>query len=115
MNPEPRTLYYVPIIHSEADLGSLGPAVVSRGIAGLGREFWERHTAAVAAFWTAIGAWCDSLIRKVRDYQRLLPFFLSRRAEFDALSRYLSAPVNLPAALPVGLGAVASRPGSAGP
>lgn len=56
-----KTLYYIPIIHSGVDLGSLAPDVNRRGIAGFGEEFWTRHLATVEAFWTVIAAWCDSL------------------------------------------------------
>lgn len=56
-----RTLFYVPIIHSSADLGSLAQDVTRRGIAGLGEELWTRHRIAVEGFWNVIAAWFDSI------------------------------------------------------
>jgi hypothetical protein len=49
-----RTLYYVPIIHSSADLGSLGKAVSQRGETYLGAATWQEHLRVVEAFWNAI-------------------------------------------------------------
>lgn len=49
-----KTLYYVPVIHSEADFGRLGPALADalRGRSGRGR--WEQHHAAVEGFWRSV-------------------------------------------------------------
>lgn len=49
-----KTLLYVPIIHTSADLGSLAKAVAQRGIDAIGAEFWEKHTATVERFWDAV-------------------------------------------------------------
>jgi len=49
-----RTLLYVPIIHTSADLGSLSKEVAERGIARLGEEVWERHRQIVAGFWRSV-------------------------------------------------------------
>ena len=49
-----RTLYYVPIIHSRADLGSLGKAVSERGETDLGAATWREHVRVVEGFWNAI-------------------------------------------------------------
>ena len=56
-----RTLFYVPIIHTSADLGSLAPAVNRRGIAGLGEELWTQHRLTVEGFWKTIAVWFDSV------------------------------------------------------
>ena len=65
-----RTLLYVPIIHTSADLGSLAPAVNRRGIAGLGEDLWIRHRLAVEGFWKIIAAWFDSVnVAGMRLYQ----------------------------------------------
>ena len=56
-----RTLFYVPIIHTSADLGSLAPAVNRRGIAGLGEDLWTQHRLTVEGFWRVIATWCDSV------------------------------------------------------
>lgn len=49
-----RTLIYVPVIHTKADLGSLADNVTKRGIADLGEEFWKGHEKIVEGFWEAI-------------------------------------------------------------
>jgi hypothetical protein len=49
-----RRLLYVPIIHTESDLGSAAP-VIDRSSASLcGEERWARHKATVAAFWQRV-------------------------------------------------------------
>lgn len=49
-----KTLLYVPIIHTSADLGSLAKAVAKRGNDAIGGEFWEKHAAAVEKFWDVL-------------------------------------------------------------
>ena len=49
-----RTLIYVPIIHTSADLGSLAKDVAKRGAADLGTEVWREHQKAVDGFWYAL-------------------------------------------------------------
>ncbi len=49
-----RTLIYVPIIHTSADLGSLAKDVVKRGEADLGTEVWQKHQKTVEGFWYAL-------------------------------------------------------------
>jgi hypothetical protein len=56
-----RTLIYVPIIHTNADLGSLSSEIAEHGIAALGREAWVRHQETVAGFWRAVREYCDGL------------------------------------------------------
>lgn len=46
-----RTLIYVPIIHTSADLGSLAKDVTKRGVADLGTEAWQKHQKTVEGFW----------------------------------------------------------------
>lgn len=55
-----KTLIYVPIIHTSADLGSLAEDVTKRGIADLGQDFWEEHEKTIDGFWTAISNYFDS-------------------------------------------------------
>lgn len=65
-----RTLFYVPIIHTSADLGSLAQVVTRRGIAGLGEDLWTQHRIAVEGFWKAIADWFDSVnVSGMRLYQ----------------------------------------------
>ena len=56
-----RTLYYIPIIHTSADMGSLAKAVTERGISQVGERNWERHVATVHRFWDRIAQYCASL------------------------------------------------------
>jgi hypothetical protein len=49
-----RTLIYVPIIHTSADLGSLAKEVTKRGVADLGTEAWREHQKTVEGFWYAL-------------------------------------------------------------
>jgi hypothetical protein len=56
-----KTLYYVPVIHTSADLGSLGKAVSQRGEAGLGTEPWQEHLRVVNGFWDAVTRYFLSL------------------------------------------------------
>lgn len=56
-----RTLYYIPIIHASADMGSLAKAVTERGISQVGEKNWNRHVRAVQRFWDVIAQYCASL------------------------------------------------------
>jgi len=49
-----RTLIYVPVIHTSADLGSLAKDVTKRGIADLGEDVWKGHIRTVESFWDVI-------------------------------------------------------------
>ena len=65
-----RTLIYIPIIHTSADLGSLAEDVTKRGIANLGDELWGRHRKTVEGFWDAIAAYSDSIdVSGMKIYQ----------------------------------------------
>jgi len=56
-----RTLIYVPIIHTGADLGSMAKDVTKRGIAHLGEEIWAKHRRTVEGFWDVICDYFDSI------------------------------------------------------
>ena len=65
-----RTLIYVPIIHTSADLGSIAKDVTERAIAGLGVEVWQNHRKTVDGFWEAVSHYFDSLnVSGVKIYQ----------------------------------------------
>jgi len=65
-----KTLIYVPVIHSSADLGSLAKEVTKRGIAGLGEDFWKKHTKTVDGFWNAVSHYFSSIeISGMKIYQ----------------------------------------------
>ena len=46
-----RELLYLPIIHSESDLGSLGSAIDRRSAFLYGEKWWAEHKKVVARFW----------------------------------------------------------------
>jgi pheromone shutdown protein TraB len=65
-----RTLIYVPIIHTGADLGSIAKYVDKKGIASLGQEFWEKHRRTVEGFWDSISHYFDSVdVKGMKIYQ----------------------------------------------
>ncbi len=65
-----RTLTYVPIIHTSADLGSLAEGVTERGLADLGKEIWREHIKTVDGFWDTISFYFDSIeVRGMKIYQ----------------------------------------------
>lgn len=55
-----RTLLYVPVIHTRADLGSLAKAIAERGTKDLGEELWRRHEEVVNVFWDTVINYFDS-------------------------------------------------------
>lgn len=54
-----RFLLYVPIIHTEADLGSVGEDIAKRGLREFGAALWKRHQETVLGFWDAIAGYFD--------------------------------------------------------
>ena len=65
-----RTLIYVPIIHTVADLGSIAEDITKRGIANLGEEIWLEHRRTVEGFWDAISRYFDSAdVKGMKIYQ----------------------------------------------
>ena len=65
-----RTLMYVPIIHTSADLGSIAKDVTQRGIANLGEEIWAKHRRTIEGFWDAISRYFDSVdVKGMKIYQ----------------------------------------------
>jgi len=49
-----KTLIYVPIIHSIADMGSLKEELKNKSISALGENVWQRHMDTVNAYWDSI-------------------------------------------------------------
>lgn len=65
-----RTLIYVPVIHTSADLGSLAKDVTKRGIADLGEDVWKEHQKTVEGFWDAVSDYFDSIdVSGMKIYQ----------------------------------------------
>jgi len=65
-----RTLIYVPVIHSSADLGSMAKDISKRGIRDLGEEIWTKHRKTVDGFWDTISEYFDSIdVNGMKIYQ----------------------------------------------
>jgi hypothetical protein len=72
----PRSLVYIPIVHTSEDLGSLGEAVRTASVRRVGRTAWKRKSQALESLWARIEevvkqlpvAWSN-----VRIYQDGLP------------------------------------------
>lgn len=56
-----RKLLYVPIVHSESDLGSLGPAIDRRSASLCGEKRWAEHKETVSRFWQSVADYMLSL------------------------------------------------------
>ena len=65
-----RTLIYVPVIHTSADLGSMAKDISKRGIRDLGEEIWTKHRKTVDGFWDIILDYFDSMdVKGMKIYQ----------------------------------------------
>ena len=54
-----RKLLYVPVIHVESDMGSIGPDIDKRSADICGRERWEKHKKTVNSFWASLEIFFD--------------------------------------------------------
>lgn len=71
-----RTLIYIPIIHTQADMGALSEAVRRATLQKLGKKSWKRKVHLTDKMWTDIEQVIDALdlpYGKVRLYQDGLP------------------------------------------
>jgi hypothetical protein len=71
-----RTLIYIPIIHTPADMGALSESIQRLKVNRLGRKGWERNVNLVNKFWAQIEQAVESLAlpyQQVRLYQDGLP------------------------------------------
>ncbi|MCL4500457.1 MAG: hypothetical protein M1438_01210 [Deltaproteobacteria bacterium] len=78
-----RRLIYLPIVHTQEDMGALKEPVVRATMARLGRAGLRRHLAAIEKIWSEIEDFIDSLalsFDRVRLYQDGLPI-CGREAE----------------------------------
>jgi len=65
-----RTLVYIPVIHTSADLGSLAEDITKKGIADLGEDVWKEHRRAIEGLWDAISHYFDSIdVSRIKIYQ----------------------------------------------
>lgn len=56
-----RTLLYVPIIHTSADLGSMAEDVDRRGLENFGENIWRDHLRTIDGYWDALSLYFDSI------------------------------------------------------
>jgi len=65
-----RRLIYVPIIHTDADMGSLASALEQGTTALCGEERWERHNGTATKFWQMVSDYLETLdARNLKVYQ----------------------------------------------
>jgi len=65
-----RRLIYIPIIHTDADMGSLASALDQDTAALCGEERWERHKATASKFWQMVSDYLETLDAKnLKVYQ----------------------------------------------
>jgi hypothetical protein len=71
-----RRLFHIPVIHSQAEMGSLSPTIQAITVRKLGPKGWERNVSLIDGIWTQIEQAIDhwSLpYEKMRLYQDGLP------------------------------------------
>jgi hypothetical protein len=65
-----RKLFFVPIIHTPADMGTMGTVLSEISAAALGNEFWVEHLKTVSLFWDSVSQYFNSLeIAGVKIFQ----------------------------------------------
>ena len=67
-----RTLIYVPIIHSSADMGSLASELKRQNVSASGENKWQKHTDTVNGYWDAIEYYFENIdinIKGIKIYQ----------------------------------------------
>jgi len=73
-----RKLYYIPIIHSQIDMGSVGSELSKSGEIKYGKELWMNHIEEVDKSWNKIKSFINRQLKnisfdKVKIYQDGLP------------------------------------------
>ncbi len=71
-----RTLIYIPILHTQADMGALGDSARKATLKKLGFKGWKRKVNLIDRMWTTIEQTLDNLnlpYQRVRLYQDGLP------------------------------------------
>lgn len=71
-----RSLIYVPIVHTRADMGSLGSTLQEEFVKKFGEEKWTQHVREIDEMWEGLKSRLDKLgldYSKVRLYQDGLP------------------------------------------
>ncbi|MGD0413315.1 MAG: hypothetical protein ABSC18_16610 [Verrucomicrobiota bacterium] len=75
-NAAGRRLLHIPILHSQAEMGSLSPTIRAMTVRKLGTKGWERNVSLIDGIWTQIEQTIDRwslAYEKVRLYQDGLP------------------------------------------
>lgn len=65
----PPLLHYLPIVHTEQDLGALGTAVKAHTEARLGAAAWERKQRLTAEYWARLTRWATQLPAQLGGYR----------------------------------------------
>jgi hypothetical protein len=71
-----RTLYYIPIIHTQSDMGTLSESIKRITLQKLGERTWRRKNNLIEKFWSGIEDTLDALslsYAQTRVYQDGLP------------------------------------------
>jgi hypothetical protein len=71
-----RRVIWIPVIHTEADLGNMSESVRQHYVERMGQEKWEQHVGAVREFWRRLQEAVEGLeldCARVRLYQDGLP------------------------------------------
>ena len=66
-----RSLIYIPIIHEEADLGSLAAVANEKGLEICGESEWQNHQKTVALFWDRISDYFAKWMPMVWKYFKM--------------------------------------------
>jgi len=65
-----KLIYYFPIIHMSADLGSIASEVTKRAIANLGEKIWAMHKDTIEGFWNSVEKYIESMeVKECKIYQ----------------------------------------------
>jgi hypothetical protein len=68
-----RKLFLVPIIHTPADMGTIGAPLSDASAAILGKALWDEHQKTVSRFWNSVSRFFISLqIDNIKIYQDVL-------------------------------------------
>ncbi|MEI6434756.1 MAG: hypothetical protein WCP32_07920 [Bacteroidota bacterium] len=67
-----RTLIYVPIIHSKADMGSFGQALNNISVSAVEKNKLQKHNDTINGYWDAIESWFENIdisVKGIKIYQ----------------------------------------------
>lgn len=90
LTQEGRRLIYIPILHTQQDMGSLGAAAKQAHIEKLGKRLWQDHVRAIDEMWSGIKKRIARLklpYKKVYLYQDGLPVCGKEQAIIKALAK----------------------------